>query len=202
QRPEAKRVPEIPPLVLRIREDVGDMDGSTLHGGPSRPGASPRPEGELLQEILKLGRDPVIGPGAEDLAVEPPDDPLIGVAQSRRVLHEGLQDRAEVEGRSADQLEDFAGGRLWLARFGQVPLELAPGERRLLRPAGGRLGSALRLRTLGTATHRGLPGTRARSEGRGPRQSRRSLPRGQEEWPPYFLTVLLGRSRFATTRNA
>ena len=45
QRAEAESLPEIPPLVLRVREDVGDMDGSTLHGGPARPGASPRSEG-------------------------------------------------------------------------------------------------------------------------------------------------------------
>jgi hypothetical protein len=102
------------------------MDGSALHGGSSGPGATPRSEWALLQEVLKLGGDHVVGPGTKDLAVEPPDDPLIGVAESRRVLHEGLQNGLEIKGRAADQLEDFIGRRLLLARFGQAPLELAP----------------------------------------------------------------------------
>ena len=112
------------------------------------PGPEPRPgrRGCSSRRAEARARSLWWATGAKDLPVEPPDDPLIGVAESRGVLHEGSQHRLEVEGRAADHLEDFAGRRLLLTRFRQELLELAPRDKsppRLSR--SGWLGSALRL---------------------------------------------------------
>ena len=45
---------------------------------------------------------------------------LVGIAQPRRRFDQRLQDRLEIEGRAADDLEHVGGGGLLLQRFGQI----------------------------------------------------------------------------------
>ena len=52
--------------------------------------------------------------GSEELTVESEDRRLHGLAQSDRVLGQGLEDRLEIEGGPADHLEQLAGRRLLL----------------------------------------------------------------------------------------
>ena len=56
----------------------------------------------------------------KDLAVEFPDDSLVGTAQSRRVLDECLQHGLKVERRTADHLQDLARRGLLVEGLGEV----------------------------------------------------------------------------------
>src|SRR5262249_50236885 len=54
------------------------------------------------------------------LSVLPVDEAPVRSAEPHRVLDEAIEDRLEIEGRAADELENLAGGRLLGQRLGEV----------------------------------------------------------------------------------
>src|SRR5262249_61746415 len=90
-----------------------------LRGSRNRRAAS-GPDDVPTPVLVELRTRSVRHGDSKDLAVESCDAPSAGLTQPHRVLDQRLQDRLEVEGRAADDLEYLAGGRLLLQGLGQL----------------------------------------------------------------------------------
>src|SRR4029453_19095896 len=97
-------------LILRIREDVVNMNDTLFKGDPRHGGSSPRSNWVLLKEILEFRRNVVSDSRAQHFPIDSQNKPGIRTAQSRRVLDEGFENRIEVKRRSAYNLENFTCG--------------------------------------------------------------------------------------------
>src|SRR5262249_10580468 len=103
--------------MLRIGQDIEDMNRPQLKGSPSPNRATPRAKLASLPELSKLRRAAIERTHAKDLAVESVDESLGGVAELRRVLDERIEHWLKMECRAADDLEHFARRGLLLQRL-------------------------------------------------------------------------------------
>jgi hypothetical protein len=93
-----------------------------FEGRSCREGSAPEPNRLPPPQLDMLGRATVARRPLEQLPVEPIDVAVLGTAQPDRTLDQGLQDRLDVEGGAANQLQDVAGGRLLFQSLVQVPV--------------------------------------------------------------------------------
>jgi hypothetical protein len=91
-----------------------------FEGRSCREGSAPEPNRLPPPQLDMLGRATVARRPLEQLPVEPIDVAVLGTAQQDRTLDQGLQDRLDVEGGAANQLQDFARSRLLLQRLRQL----------------------------------------------------------------------------------
>src|SRR5262245_58945661 len=70
--------------------------------------------------INKFARKPVRFGAIKDSILLTSNNSLLGIAERRRRLNEGLQHCVQVEGRAANDLEHVGGGRLLLERLAQL----------------------------------------------------------------------------------
>ena len=104
--------------LVRFRE-VAKMDRLPIHNGPA--GHRTAVDGDGLVAPGRKNRDRAVSRHcAERATIRAKDDGVLGVAESRGVLRNGVQHRLEVRRRTADNPEDLAGGGLLLQRLGQL----------------------------------------------------------------------------------
>ena len=73
-----------------------------------------------LYDLEPFGRVSVARRHAIDIAVLPVHEALVGAAESHRALEQVFEDRLQVEGRAADDLEHVGRRSLLLQRFGEL----------------------------------------------------------------------------------
>jgi len=126
-RAESRRDRGLPSRMLRVRQDVGNVDD---HAVTNRPGSgcgrgvgdAPRID---ASESVELGRARAIRRlRLHPLALQARDEPDLGVAELDRALRDDGEDRLEIGGGAADHLEDITGGRLLLQRLRQLAVAL------------------------------------------------------------------------------
>jgi hypothetical protein len=118
--------------ILGILGDIGDLDhcpGENRARG--RRAATGRDREDAPHGILPLRR-PVVMRYQVDQAVGVAEHARVGrLAQHRRALRDGFEDRLDVFRRAGDHSEDRSRGRLLLERLGQLPV---PGLELLEQP--------------------------------------------------------------------
>src|SRR5262245_217504 len=101
-------------FIVRLSEDVMNVNSPAFERRPARNGTWPNANGVSLQVFFELrvgaGRDT----HTKELTIQPVHVATIRSAEPRRVFDEGFQHRLEIERRTADHLQHFAGGRLLL----------------------------------------------------------------------------------------
>ena len=97
-----------------------DVDGAPVEGGTRHAAVASGRDGIPLDEGSELGGDVVGGHDSQKLTVEAEDRRAFGLAEPDGVLGQRLEDRLEVEGGPADNLEQLAGRRLLLERDPQL----------------------------------------------------------------------------------
>jgi hypothetical protein len=108
------------PGVVRVGQDVGDMDHPTFQQGPSsRCPASPL-DGHSLDIFDELGRVTVSLREEEHPVLLPSYRGVVGAAKAASRFNERLQHRLEIEGRATDDLEDIGGRSLLLQRLAEL----------------------------------------------------------------------------------
>src|SRR6516164_2262561 len=118
----------LPRVVLGLVEGVGpgilDLHGAPLERGPTDDCARSRQEYQFpLTRCIRRGRRVTARPAVFAILV-PVDTCVFGPAQSDRTGDNGLHDRVEIEGRSADDLQYIACRRLVFERFLQIACAL------------------------------------------------------------------------------
>jgi hypothetical protein len=78
------------------------------------------PDPASVCPISKPWQGIVIGGEVVQLTIRSEDKPLLGRAKLRRVFDQSFENRLEIEGRAADDLEHVGGGRLLRQRFAQL----------------------------------------------------------------------------------
>src|SRR4029077_11641734 len=102
------------------------MDGLSLKQYPAYRRASAGLNGNcvqkllVFQQLLASSSDPIACREAMGAVPRPPNDCHLCTAQARCGLDQGVEDRLQVKGRAADDLEHIGGGRLLLQRFAQL----------------------------------------------------------------------------------
>ena len=114
-----------PPSLARVRQEPLEL----LHiRNLQRPSGVRRSMGGILadgpREVAPVAfhlvrRDVVVGDNIHEDAIVAPDGAVERAAQPHRVADDGVEDRLRVGRRARDDLQDLAGGRLLLERFGQ-----------------------------------------------------------------------------------
>ena len=100
--------------VVRIVQNIGDLDYFAFDNGSPQNGPAPRHEPTLPHMFIELLRKSVacnIGVGISYWAM---DRSSIGLTQPRRRFDERIEHRLQIEGRAADDLEHVGGGSLLL----------------------------------------------------------------------------------------
>src|SRR5262249_7374794 len=109
-----------PIRVLWIALDIVYVNRSSLEGGAPRAALSSGRDRIPLDELSLRRREVARDHGSEKVTVEAEDRRVAGLAQSDRVLGQGLKDGLEIERGPADHLEQFTGRRLLLPRLDQL----------------------------------------------------------------------------------
>src|SRR5262252_9994767 len=100
------------PGVLRVGQDIGDMDHSTLQQGPSSRRAASTLNGHSLDIFDELGRVTVSLREEGHPVLLPSYRGVVGATKAASRFNERLQHRFKIEGRAADNLEHVGGGGL------------------------------------------------------------------------------------------
>ena len=103
--------------VVRIVQNIGDLDDFARKRRSSGHRASARFEPDRFHKFMVIGRHAVAGGMLIRGTFQPMDRGYVGFAQPRRRLDQCIEHRLEVEGRAADGLEHVGGGGLLLERF-------------------------------------------------------------------------------------
>ena len=122
--------------VLRgLGRQIGDVDGAAVHHGPARHplpvdrlGGHRRDRGHDRARLGHLGHDvarrrvdlAVVGDDAHEVALDPEDDGVDGVAEARRALGHRVQHRLDVRRRARDDGQDLRRRRLLLQRLAEL----------------------------------------------------------------------------------
>src|SRR5262249_55968469 len=100
------------PGVLRVGQDIGDMDHSTFQQGPSSRRAASTLDGHSLDIFDELRRVTVSLREEEHPIFLPSYRGVVGAAKVTSRFKERLQHRLEIEGRAADDLEHVGSSSL------------------------------------------------------------------------------------------
>ena len=101
-------------LILRIGQDIEDVNRLAHDGYSPHHRSTPRANVIVLQELSELRGGAVDCSRAHGLAVKSKNGSERRVAEFRRVLDEDFEHRLEIERRATDHLEHFARGGLLL----------------------------------------------------------------------------------------
>src|SRR5215475_1704976 len=99
---------EPPICVVRVGSDIDVVNCSPLERRAATMAVSINGEGVLLDIPLKLGRDVVAGRKAQVFSIEARNKSARGPAEFDGALDEGRENGMEIEGGSADHLEQLA----------------------------------------------------------------------------------------------
>ncbi len=110
------------PAVVGVREDIVNMHDAAVQNGSSRRRPAILADRIPLHDFDPFRRVAIADRNSINPSILPVDEALVRAAEADRILHHVLQHRLEVERRAADDLEDFAGRRVLLQRFGELAL--------------------------------------------------------------------------------
>ena len=102
--------------VFRVLQDIGNVDGSTLQRGPTGCRAAVGREGMSVEEFSCLRRKAASCDQVIQIISPAEHIRLVGAAEARHRLHQRVENRLEVDGRAADDLEHVGGRGLLLKR--------------------------------------------------------------------------------------
>src|SRR2546426_11014205 len=105
------------PVVLRVAHHVGDVDRGAVQRDPANERAMHDRSRMRPLVFHELGDAAVRSHDLEGVSVAPEEICPIAMAELVRVLDDDVEDRLEIERRSANALEDVAGCRLLLERL-------------------------------------------------------------------------------------
>src|SRR5262249_49854461 len=100
--------------VFRINQNVWNVDHLALYGGSSGHRSPIDPYGTLLEVRFEFARAAVIRRKMTRFSVTSEKQGVIRIAQWGRRLHQCVEHRLQIEGRTADHLEHVGGGGLLL----------------------------------------------------------------------------------------
>src|SRR5262249_16084835 len=95
--PEAADLLSLSQLIFGVSENVRDMNSSALKRGPTRGGTPPWAHYISLRKFSEVGSSAVVSGHSQDLAVEPTNESMYGIAQPRSVLDKRVEHRLEIE---------------------------------------------------------------------------------------------------------
>src|SRR5262245_32076810 len=107
------------PGVVRVGQDIGDMDHPPFQQGPSRRRPATPLDGQSPEIFDELGRVPVSLREEEHPVFLPSYHSEVGVTKAASRFNERLQHRLEIESRAADDFEHIGGGGLPLQRVAE-----------------------------------------------------------------------------------
>src|SRR5262249_53906762 len=105
------------PGVVRVGQDIGNMDHPTFQQGSSRRRPASPLDGQSPDVFDELGRMPVSLREEEHPIFLPSYHGEVGATKAASRLNKRLQDRLEIKSRAADDLEHVGGRSLLLERF-------------------------------------------------------------------------------------
>ena len=111
--------------VFGVGRHVGDLDGAAFLRDPARDRAAPGGDRVDFQEGPVGVREPDGGGRVKLLAPPAQHEGHVGLAQPRGGDDQGLEHRAEIDGRAADDLQHVAGRGLIVEGFLQIHRALA-----------------------------------------------------------------------------
>src|SRR5215831_2892744 len=76
-------------VVFGVGQNIGNMNRAALESDPPSDRPAPGTDRVLEHEIPKFCGEPVVGRGAEDLAIKPEDGSEVSVAEACCVLNKG-----------------------------------------------------------------------------------------------------------------
>src|SRR5262245_6553865 len=95
-------------FVIRVFENIGDVDGALLERRSARGGSAVDENGKPRYHVSHFGHEAVIRGGAKRTAFKSINQPDFRTAESRGIFDEGLQDGLDIKCRTADDFEDLA----------------------------------------------------------------------------------------------
>ncbi len=108
------------PSVLRVGQNIGDVDGCAFEHGSSYDRAAGQLDGMIFHIFVEGRRVVVQSSVLIARALLTGDRPHIRLAQAGCRFDERIEDCPQIEGRAADDLEHVGGGGLLLQRLAQL----------------------------------------------------------------------------------
>src|SRR5690242_6382876 len=113
-----------PEGVFGVGQNVGNVLRAALEGYPGRYAVSSGGDRVAIEEVGGVLRDIAGRRVTQDMPVEAVDRASARPTESHGILDQGLEDRREIEGRAADNLEDLARCRLLFEGLGHLRMSL------------------------------------------------------------------------------